>query len=355
MILKNLKISNINLGDNYPPVFFPDIGTFFNQNIILAKKLIDKLHINGAEIIKGEILHDPNIALKININEPYLKDNGKIKLENTRKLIERKIVKLSKYEEVFNHCKKKKLPFVLSVYDFKGADFAYDIGASALKIASSNIVHRPLIEYVTKYNIPIIIDTGKSSYDEINRSLNWFKRKNFKKIHIQHSPYAPPNPIKKHDLKMINTFKNFFGLTVGLSDHHHGNEMLYAAIALGANSVEKGIIASSIKNDQDVYHALDIDQFNYVNKMCKNVYFALGNEKRIMKKNEPKHSYRMGIVSSKFLKKGTKLNMSSIYFAFPKVGIPVENTFDIIGKKLKRDLKINSPIKWSDLNEVNIK
>ena len=41
----------------------------------------------------------------------------------------------------------------------------------------------------------------------------------------------------------------------------------------------------------------------------------------------------MGIVSSKFLKKGTKLTMSSIYFAFPKLGIPVENTFDIIGKK----------------------
>ena len=355
MVLKNLRISKINLGNNCPPVFFPDIGTFFNQNITLAKKLIDKLYINGAEIIKGEILHDPNIALKINIKEPYLKDNGKIKLENTRKLIERKIVKLSKYEEIFNHCKKKKLPFVLSVYDFKGADFAYDIGASALKIASSNIVHRPLIEYVTKYNIPIIIDTGKSSYDEIKRSLNWLKKKNFKKIHVQHSPYAPPNPIKKHDLKMINKFKKDFGLTVGLSDHHHGNEMLYAAIALGANSVEKGIIANNIKNDQDVYHALNIDQFNYVNKMCKNIYFALGNEKRIMKKNEPRHSYRMGIVSSKFLKKGTKLTMSSIYFAFPKLGIPVENTFDIIGKKIKRDLKINSPIKWSDLNEVNIK
>ena len=114
MVLKNLKISNINLGNNYPPVFFPDIGTFFNQNINLAKKLIDRLHIDGAEIIKGEILHDPNIALKIDVNEPYLKDNGKIKLENTRKLIERKIVKLSKYEEVFNHCKKKKLPVTVS-------------------------------------------------------------------------------------------------------------------------------------------------------------------------------------------------------------------------------------------------
>ena len=109
MVLKNLRISKINLGNNCPPVFFPDIGTFFNQNITLAKKLIDKLYINGAEIIKGEILHDPNIALKINIKEPYLKDNGKIKLENTRKLIERKIVKLSKYEEIFNHCKKKKI------------------------------------------------------------------------------------------------------------------------------------------------------------------------------------------------------------------------------------------------------
>ena len=60
---------------------------------------------------------------------------------------------------------------------------------------------------------------------------------------------------------MIQKLKDEFKFTVGLSDHYHGNEMLYASIALGAHTIEKGIISSKTKDDQDVYHALYIEDF----------------------------------------------------------------------------------------------
>ena len=59
---KIIKIENLKIGDKYPPVFFPDIGTFFNQNIKTAKKMIESLIASGAKVVKGEILHNPNIA-----------------------------------------------------------------------------------------------------------------------------------------------------------------------------------------------------------------------------------------------------------------------------------------------------
>ena len=37
---KELKIGKVKIGDKHPPVLFPEIGTFFNQDIKLAKKLI---------------------------------------------------------------------------------------------------------------------------------------------------------------------------------------------------------------------------------------------------------------------------------------------------------------------------
>ena len=69
---KELKIGKVKIGDKHPPVLFPDIGTF-NQDIKLAK-LINKLINDGAKIIKGEILHNPDIALKTERKEPYLSD-----------------------------------------------------------------------------------------------------------------------------------------------------------------------------------------------------------------------------------------------------------------------------------------
>ena len=352
MILKNLKIKNILIGEKNPPVFFPDIGTFFNKDTILAKKLIEKLINSGAEVIKGEILHDPNIAIESGKTESYLNNKGKTVKENIRALIERKVVSLSKYENLFNFCKKKKVPFILSVYDFKGADFAYEIGASALKIASSNIVHKPLIEHLIKYNIPLILDTGKSSFDEITRTLEWFNKKKFKKLHIQHSPYAPPAHIKKQDLRMIQKLKDKFNFTVGLSDHYNGNEMLYASIALGANTIEKGIISSKTKDDQDVYHALNIEDFYEVNKKCKDIFLALGNSIRKLKKNEPRHEYRMGLIAKEFIAKNTIINLNKISFAFPKIGIPVEKTEWVVGKKAKNNIQKGKPIEWKNVNEA---
>ncbi|MDC0465778.1 N-acetylneuraminate synthase family protein, partial [Candidatus Pelagibacter sp.] len=326
---KELKIGKVKIGEKHPPVLFPDIGTFFNQDIKLAEKLILKLINDGAKIIKGEILHNPDIALKTERKEPYLSDKRKIIKENLRKIIERKILPLSTYEKIFSVCKKKKVDFILSVYDFEGASFAKEIGSSALKIASSNITHKPLIEYVCKLGLPVILDTGKSSYDEIKKSISWFKRNKFSKLHLQHSPYAPPHSLKKHDLLMIKTFLKKFDFTVGLSDHHNSNIMLYAAVALGASTVEKGIKTKLIKNDQDVYHAMDIEDFKLINKNLIEIKIAMGKSMRVLKKNDPKHLYRMGIIAKETIKNGTKLKANNLTFAFPKKGVPVEE-FDKI-------------------------
>ena len=350
MALKTLKLGKIKIGEKHPPIFLPDIGTFFNKDLNLAKKLIKKLIISGAEVIKGEVLHDPRIVINSSFMEPYLINKGKIYKEKMKKIIDRKFISLSKYEKIFSFCNSKKIPFVLSVYDFEGANFAYDIGACGIKIASSNLLHKPLIEHVIKFNIPIFLDTGKASMNEIVRSVGWFKKKGFNKLHIQHSPYPPPSPIFKHDLNMIKTFKKKFKLSVGLSDHHKTEEMLYAAIALGASTIEKGIISNEIKNDIDVFHALNVDNFKIVNQKCKNIFFALGKYERNLKKKDPRHSFRMCITSNAFLKKNTRITLNNINFAFPNFGISVENTDKILGKKIKRDIKKNAPIKWSDID-----
>ena len=151
---------------------------------------------------------------------------------------------------------------------------------------------------------------------------------------------------------MIQKLKDEFKFTVGLSDHYHGNEMLYASIALGAHTIEKGIISSKTKDDQDVYHALYIEDFYEVNKKCKDIYLALGNSTRKLKKDEPRHEYRMGLIAKEFIAKNTIINLKKISFAFPKIGIPVEKTEWVIGKKAKNDIQKGEPIEWKNVNEA---
>lgn len=332
------------------PLFFPDIGTFFNQDMGVARDLVSQIAKAGAPIIKGEILHDPSIALKCDTLENYLANDGSVIEEKISDVIERKIIPLERYEALFDFCKSLNLEFVVSVYDKKGADFAYDIGASALKIASSNIVHQPLITYVAQHELPMIIDTGKSTFEEIVRAVQWAKDAGGKMILIQHSPPAPPAPINQQNLGFLNVLERSFGCPVGLSDHHYGEEMLFAAIALGASCVEKGIIPDNLECEQDGFHALKIGEFEAVFKKCMNIAEALSGQNMRLSNSVDRHPYRMGLVASSDIEIGDILNENNVRFAFPAKGIPVENWESVIGLKASRNISMEKEISWQDID-----
>lgn len=347
--MKNFFLGEHPIGDGAVPLFFPDIGTFFNQDMHVAESLIRQLHSAGATLIKGEVLHDANIALNDGTMENYLGKNGCFIQERNRSLIERKVVSLSSYENLFNLCKSLDMGFLLSVYDFKGAEFAREIGACGLKIASSNIVHRPLIEYVAKLGLPLIIDTGRSSLEEIARAIRWASDAGSTEILIQHSPEAPPSPLTNHNLRMLTTLANVFNRPVGLSDHHAGEEMLYAAVALGAQALEKGIVPDDNMDDQDVYHALKVSMFNEVYAKCRRIHEAMGSAMRYLDPNAKKHPYRMGLVAAKDLYEGDILSLDTVSFAFPSKGIPVEHWEAVERSYLRRDMARGEIIGWQDV------
>ena len=348
---RNTLIDDIwSVGAQKTPLFFPDIGTFFNQDLEIAKNLISQIALAGAPIIKGEILHDAEIALASSEIETYLATDGSVINEKIRDVIERKIISLANYEDLFSFCKALGLEFVVSVYDNVGAAFARDIGASALKIASSNIVHRPLIEKVAQLDLPMVIDTGKSTFVEIARAIQWAKDAGAKMILIQHSPLAPPAPTTSQNLRFLEVLRTSFDCPVGLSDHHNGEEMLYAAIALGASCVEKGIMADDLIDEQDGYHALKISEFASVYEKCMNIAKAVGNVDLRLTDSLDRHNYRMGMVAAQEIRKGQHFDEQSVRFAFPAKGIPVENWGAVCGRIAQRDISCNSILCWDDID-----
>lgn len=347
--MKSFMMDKFHVDDGAPPLFFPDIGTFFNQDMVVAEALVRRLHAVGAGLVKGEILHDADIALNDDTPEFYLTRDGTPTQERNRDLIERKILPLASYEKLFGLCRSLEMGFLLSVYDFRGAEFGRDIGACALKIASSNIVNRPLIEYTSKLGVPMIIDTGKSSLEEIARAIQWAEDAGAEAIMIQHSPEGAPSPLTNHNLRMLTTLRQVFDRPVGLSDHYAGVEMLYAAVALGAHSVEKGLIPDDTQHEPDVHFAMPISMFEEVSAKCRCIQTALGTNMRYLPRNSKKHPYRMGMVAEKDLPLGESLTLANVRFAFPAKGIPVEHWEIVEGWRVRGDIARGQVIRWQDV------
>lgn len=350
-LLKTIDIAGRPVGPGFSPLLLPDIGTFFNQDQNKALSIIGDLHRAGAEMIKGELLHDSNICLDDHTEELYFSTRrGVVLRERYRELIERKTLSLDAYEKIFAECTRLGLPFIVSVYDIVGADFAKQIGAAGLKIASSNIVHEPLIRYVSSLGLPTIIDTGKATLAEIARAVEWANREPRASIIVEYSPPPPPAPIHKQNLRVLNTFASAFSCLIGLSDHHAGPEMLFAATAMGCHILEKGVCDDDLPDDQDVAHALPVSRFSSVIETCRIIHAGLGDG-RYPAIHDKKIS-RMCLIARHDIDVGTILTAETVDFAFPSKGVGVEHWSMVSNWRLNKPLASGTPITWSDIEPL---
>lgn len=333
-----------------PPVFLPDVGTFFNQDMTAAESLIGQVLESGVTFLKGEILHDPEICLSGSTATQYLDPQARAIPENYRELIERKVVPLEDYRRLFGTLDTSSVGLVFSVYDLAGADFALELGSSALKIASGNVVHAPLIRHCARSGLPVIIDTASSTLDEVERALNWARETGAERLVLEYSPPAPPAPLANHNLSVISRLRQKFDLPVGLSDHHHGEEALYLATALGYRILEKGISPSRLAGEQDVYHALPVDRLGAVIESCGKIFVATGSPDAAYRAPAQRRTSRMGLVAASDLHPGDRLTLENTRFAFPTQGIAVEEWDEAQKAPVGRALNAGDVIRWTDLD-----
>jgi sialic acid synthase SpsE len=335
------------------PIFLPDIGTFFNQDVTQAKKIIKQLSDLGVSIVKGEILHSPDVCLKKSGVEKFYGNLSKeMHTESYRSLIERKVLTLIQYEEIFRYCQSLNMEFIVSVYDIDGANFAKEIGAVAIKISSSCITHQPLIEHLCSFGLPLIIDTGHSTLEEIARAVSWCNDCGNYDFIIEHSPLPPPHSVNDHNLNFMLTIGKAFDVYYGLSDHHASDEMMYAAVAMGASLIEVGVCHDDLANEQDAGHALPISSVVYVMNKLDNIYRAMGNGVRHLRRDREKYISRMCLVAKRELHSGDCINLENITFAFPSKGIGTEHWSAVCNSSIKHNIPAGTPIQWTDINAI---
>lgn len=350
--METIFFGDVPVGPNVPPVLLPDIDMFFNKDLAVARQVVSQLVESGVNVIKGAVIHTADITLDDGTLEAYYSPETGVIKENYRALMERKVMTFEEHEQLFRLCRKLGPELVLSVYDIEGAAFAKDIGACALKIPSSNITHEPLANSLGQFGLPVIIDTGKATLEEVARAVQWVQDGGTDQFILEHSPEAPPSPLSNHNLKMLKTFQEAFNCPVGLSDHHCDDEMMYAAVALGASVIEKGVFADDQEMDQDVYHSMRVSDVGPIWRKCLNVYEALGSKMRYLERDREKPAARMGLVSRRDIYAGEKVSLDSVEFAFPAKGVPSEHWSLVDGWKLKSDTAAGRVINWSDLEPV---
>lgn len=340
-----VMLGNVPVGEGYPTVFVAEVGTFFNKDIDLAESFIYAAKNAGAQVFKTEILHTADVCLNgTGTIHKYTHATGTHE-EDYRALVERKVVSFADYSRLFAICRKEGIPFIASVYDIAGVDFLVKEGAAGIKIPRDSISNVALLRYSAKTGLPIIMDNGGLYFEEIAKAIRLIQAEGNNSVIVNHHPACNPAPPEAHNMRAIMTYAKTFGMPVGLACHYRGDELLYMCVGLGVNLLEKGVVDDPDRIEQDIVSALAISELPGVVKKVRNCWEALGNNFPVIKEPRDFTSWKC-FVASKDIKKGEKIDLEKVSFAWPPVGISVEFWDLVKDSPVLEDIQSGSPLLW---------
>ena len=325
-----------------------EIGVNHNGSIKLAKKMIDFAKSSGVDAVKFQSFKAENLALKSTPKVKYQKLNSKNKKETHFQMLKKLELSFNSQAVLFRYCKKVGVEFISTPYDIESLKFLLKLGVKKIKIASADIVDLKLHSILSNKNIEVIISTGMSTVNEINDVLKIYKNK--KKIILLHCVSNYPCSYNSINIRVLNFFKKKFGVKVGYSDHSMDNISSIAAVALGAEVLEKHFTLNKNMKGPDHKASCDKNELkDFVKdiRVCENV---LGKPLKKIQSEE----LQMRLISRKSARyisdfdKGKKITLNDLIFLRPGDGIYGLKVKKIINKKLKNKVKKYQKIKMSD-------
>ena len=146
------------------------------------------------------------------------------------------------HEAIFEEARRLGIVCFSTPFDKSAVDFLEGLGNPIYKIASFEITDIPLIRYAASKHKPMIISTGVATMEDICLAVNACRSEGNEDITLLKCTSAYPAPVEDANLATMCDYPSRFGVRAGVSDHTEGSEVALAAVALGAEVVEKHFI-----------------------------------------------------------------------------------------------------------------
>jgi sialic acid synthase SpsE len=252
----------------------------------------------------------------------------------------------------------KNIIFMSTPFDEESVDMLDNFGMSIFKIPSGEITNKPLIQHIARKKKPIILSTGMSYLGEVEKAINWINEMwdeldKKPELTLLHCVSNYPAEVEDSNLLAIKTMERAFGLPVGYSDHAPGIEISIAAVALGAEVIEKHFTIDRNMEGPDHKASLEPDELKTMVNAIRNVGKAMGNGIKRPTKNEEdtRNIARRSLVAARHIKAGETVTLNDISIKRPGIGIAPELIEQIINKIAKIDIKKDSLLEWDYFNK----
>ena len=278
-----------------------EAGVNHNGSMALARRLIRIARHAGADAVKFQSFRANLLSTPSAPKARYQSRSGDIN-ESQFDMLRRLELSENQHGLLKDYCRVQGIEFLSTPFDTESLKMlVHRIGVERLKISSGEVTNSPLLLAAARTKKPVILSTGMCTLDDVRGALgvlafgylghkvpsiaafrNAFssatgKKKLCEKVTLLHCTTEYPTPLRDTNLLAMDTLRSEFGLSVGLSDHTAGITAAIAAVARGAQVVEKHFTLDRSLPGPDHRASLEPDELENMVSTIREVEECLGS------------------------------------------------------------------------------
>lgn len=325
------------------PYFVSEVNSSHKGNMDTARQMIDASVEIGCDCVKFQSWSAESLYSK-----SYYKDNpiGK-------KIVKKFSLAPEQLRELSMYCKEKGVAFSSTPYSEEEVDFLIEeCNAPFVKVASMEINNPMFLKYIGGKKVPVVLSTGMSDIDEVERAVRSLEKAGTEQMVILHCVSIYPTvPTAVNLNNIIGLREKFPQYPIGFSDHTEGDAAAVAATALGIGLIEKHLTLDKSKVGMDNGMATEPVGFKILVEKCCDIQIAMGGKERIVQPEEleQRKNMRRSIVSARDIKAGETIREEDLYAKRPGTGISPDKMDVVIGKVTKHNIEADTLILPEDI------
>ncbi|MHB8669435.1 MAG: N-acetylneuraminate synthase family protein [Acidimicrobiales bacterium] len=338
------------VGNGCPCYVIAEAGSNHNRDFDMALKLIDAAADAKADAIKFQTFSGSSLYSTKAPKFDYL---ASVSQKAPHELLEEISLPRDWQPLLAEHCRSRGVEFLSSPFDLEAVDQLVALGVPALKVASFEIVDLPFLREIGSRGRTVIVSTGMASLGEIEEAIESIREGGTADVCLLQCASVYPAPASVINLRTIATMKAAFGVPVGLSDHTRGIHVGAAAVALGANLLEKHFTLSRDLPGPDHSFAIEPDELADLVDHVREVESALGDGRKTGPSDEEAlemySKARRSVVAAHDNAAGTKITRDMLTVKRPGYGVKPNLIDALVGRVAAREIEADEVITWDML------
>ena len=336
------------------PVFLCFEGGATHTGLDSARRMVELAAEAGVDAIKFQTVFARNMMSSQDVQFEFGTTAGP-RQESLYRLLQNRELPLEQWRALKRRADEVGVVFFSTPDCEATIDFLAEIGAPAIKIAGGDMNNYPLIRHAARTKLPVLLDT-RGTLGELERAVETCVAAGNERIVIIHCPSGYPSAIASIRLRAIELYRRVFPYPVGFSDHSPGWDMDVAAVALGADFIEKTITFDTATPGPEHIMSLVPAQFGPFVAIMREVEQALGDPHVQLLDDVGRQKMNRGrrsVVLTRDGRAGEVVTADMITFKRPGFGIPPELAPLVIGRRLTTDVERDAPLRWDVLTTAD--